>query len=122
MKSLSRVPTDAIVADLPGGFWVGLLSRPYDVPFAWRYNLGRHICSNEPTLQRREAHNICCALLDLRNRIAHHEPIYHWSLGQIREHADRMLGAMCTATNDFTRLACTFEDVWNSPPGSEAAP
>ena len=115
IKSVSKVPTDAIVADLSGGFWVGLLARAYNVPYAWRYNLAR-IFPNDRRLERADAHDLCSDLLGLRNRVAHHEPIYHWALDDLRADLDYLLGAMCKPTNDYVRLACTFEEIWNAGP------
>ena len=73
-----------IVAALPIGFWVNLYSNPYTsslvVPIAATVfpNGPKEVVKDKrqdviyPRL--REA-------LDLRNRVFHHEPIYHWTLG-----------------------------------------
>ena len=74
-----KVTTDAIVADLSAGFWGSLLTRRYDVRFTWRYNLGR-IFPNAAGLTRGAVWPICDGLLDLRNRVAHHKPIFHLPL------------------------------------------
>jgi hypothetical protein len=60
----------------PLDFGVSLLNKSYDVPFVWRHNLSR-IFPGEKALTRDEASRLCDGRLDLRNLVAHHEPIYH---------------------------------------------
>jgi hypothetical protein len=100
-------PTNAIVADLSGGFWVSLLTKSYDIPFAWRYNLAR-IFPNDAVISRIEAAEICEALLVLRNRIAHHEPIFHFPLEQRRNEIGKIIYAMCRANYAYVEFSCTF--------------
>jgi hypothetical protein len=115
LRNVAQVPTDAIVADLSGGFWVALLSKRYDIPFVWRTNVAR-IFPNQKRVERLKAHELSLEMLDLRNRVAHHEPIYHLALDRRRADLDWLLDAMCKTTNEFARRACTFEQVWNNPP------
>jgi hypothetical protein len=115
-RGLKTAPTDTIVADLTGGFWTGLLSGGYDVLFSWRYNLRPFVFPNDPTLDRKSAHGLCADMNGLRNRIAHYEPIYHLPLDEYRADLDRLLEAMCPATNAYTRASCTFSEIWDKPP------
>ena len=106
-RKLSPVSTDAIVADLSAGFWVALLSTSYEVPYAWRYNLKR-IFPNDNQLDRKTAHGMSERILNLRNRIAHHEPIYGLALYQTYAELQRLVAAMCADTDAFARSNCTF--------------
>jgi Abi-like protein len=115
LRGIQAVPTDAIVADLSAGFWVSLLNKSYDVPFSWRYNLAR-IFPGEQTIPRSDAARLCDGLLDLRNRVAHHEPIYHLQLTDRRNELDRLLKAMCATTNAYVAASCTFGVVWSAKP------
>ena len=101
------VSTDAIVADLSAGFWVALLSESYKTPYAWRYNLQR-IFPNDSQLDQRTAHETSGRILNLRNRIAHHEPIYDLALSQTYAELQRLVAGMCQDTNDFARSNCSF--------------
>jgi hypothetical protein len=116
-RKLKHVPTGAIVADLSSGFWVALLSKAYDIPFAWRNNLSR-IFPKGSSLDRATAHALSLDALDLRNRVAHHEPIYCLDITLLRSHLDTLIEAMCPVTNTFVRSACNFDAVWNNPPNS----
>jgi Abi-like protein len=115
LRGIQSVPTDAVVADLSAGFWVSLLNKSYDVPFVWRHNLSR-IFPGEKTITRDEASRLCDGLLDLRNRVAHHEPIYHLPLTDRRNELSRLLAAMCPTTNGYVAASCTFLTIWNDPP------
>lgn len=101
------VSTDAIVADLSAGFWVALLSSAYKVPYSWQYNLGR-VFPHDPALDRTNAHTLSSKILKLRNRIAHHEPIYELPLSQTYTELQRLVSAMCVDTDQFARNNCTF--------------
>ena len=59
----------AVIAELPLGFWVGLLANHYDQTL-WRQGLHRAFASGT---NRRELHPQLDRLRTLRNRIAHHE-------------------------------------------------
>ena len=114
-RKTSVVSTDAVVADLSAGFWVSLLGKSYDVPFSWRYNLAR-VLPHDATIDRAEASKICDDLLDLRNRIAHHEPIFHLPLENVKADADRLLAAMCPAIHRFASSTCTFQLIMTQKP------
>jgi len=116
-RRASQIPTDSIVADLSAGFWVSLLTKSYDVTFAWRYNLTR-IFPHDPRIDRRLASATCDQLLDLRNRVAHHEPIMHLDLVEMRDCLSVMIDGMCSATQAYTESACTFKKVWGAKPSA----
>jgi hypothetical protein len=104
------VSTDAIVADLSAGFWVALLSSAYKVPYTWQYNLGR-VFPNDRALTRETAHTLSVKILKLRNRIAHHEPIYELQLSSTYAELQRIVSAMCADSNQFARNNCTFPTI-----------
>ena len=116
-RSISGLPTSVIVADLSAGFWVSQLSAAYDVPHVWRYNLAR-IFPNEPRIDRTEAWTICDNLLVLRNRVAHHEPIYHMPLVDRHAELRRMVAAMCVGSAALADASCRFAEVFAMHPDS----
>jgi Abi-like protein len=115
LRGIKTVPVEAIVADLSAGFWVSLLNSGYDVPFVWRYNLGR-VCPNELTASRKDISDLSNELLALRNRVAHHEPIYHLPLKTRRVQIRRAISAMCLGANAYAEKTCTFSAVWAAKP------
>lgn len=114
-RGISPAPLPAIVADLSAGFWVSQLSKSYEVPYAWRHNLSR-IFPHDRALDARAAWAICDELLSLRNRIAHHEPIFYLPLEQRHRDLQRIVASMCPGTHAFAEASCTFIGVWNTRP------
>lgn len=110
-----QVPTDAIVADLSAGFWVSLVTKSYDIPFSWRYNLSR-ILPYADGLDRASVSTMSDRLLDLRNRVAHHEPILHFDLPLMRTDVATMVKGMCNTTSAYLDSSCTFQTVWAAKP------
>ena len=108
--------TNQVVADLSAGFWVSQLGSGYSVPYGWHHNLKFRIFTNDQTLTREDAADMCDDLLDLRNRVAHHEPIFHLALDELREDLDDVLNALCASTSAYMKSACSFSQVWAAKP------
>jgi hypothetical protein len=108
-RNLDQAGTPAIVADLSAGFWVSQLSGSYEVTYVWRHNLPR-IFPNEPKLDQMTAWQKSDAILRLRNRVAHHEPIYRLKLKEIHQDMQFLVAAMCPATKHFADQACNFDE------------
>ena len=111
----SPVSTDSIVADLSAGFWVSQLSRAYETPYTWRYNLIK-VFPNDGPLDTRKAWKMCDQTLSLRNRIAHHEPIYQLDLERHYDDLQRLVLAMCSGTSAFANANCSFKHIFASRP------
>ena len=74
-----------IVAELSLGFWVALLTKRYDTQL-WRICLHNCFRSGGNKPNRFMIHQRCHSILQFRNRIAHHEPIWDQDLlGRHRE-------------------------------------
>lgn len=114
-RSVVTAPTPAIVADLSASFWVSLLSTSYEVPFVWRSQIGR-IFPYDAALDRATAYALCSDLLDLRNRVAHHEAVYHLPLAQRRTDAERLIKAMCSGATAHLTAKCQLASVLSARP------
>jgi hypothetical protein len=53
---------------------------------------------------REDTLDLCNSLLDLRNRVAHHEPIYRLSLTDLRQKLSRVFGAMYAVSDRYAAL------------------
>ena len=116
-RGATGLSVGSVVADLSPGFWVALLSKRYAVPFVWARNGNlRRIFPHEPDIEQQDASDICNNLLDLRNRIAHHEPVFHLPLAARRKEIDRLLLAMCPGSHGFANIACRFPRIWDAKP------
>lgn len=112
---ITHVSTDRIVADLSAGFWVALVMKSYDVPYAWRYNLSR-IFPNKEKLDREKTAEQCGKLLELRNRVAHHEPIFHLPLQDRHQELLDQTAWMCGSVSSYIQAKCNFAQVWADRP------
>lgn len=92
-RILDRTTTPAqLVTELPFEFWTFLFSRRYDMAL-WRPAL-RRVFRKSPSLTRGDVYLALTSLKDLRNRIAHHEPIYRMDLGHRLNDVYLVLGAI----------------------------
>jgi hypothetical protein len=86
-----------VVAELNFGFWRYLLAARYERSL-WRPCLYRAFPGNG---RRRDVHDAVAALHQLRNRIAHHEPIYNRPLGRYHDTALAVAGWICPDTRQW---------------------
>lgn len=114
-RGLSRPTPDMIVADLAAGFWVSQLTQSYDTPYAWRYNIGK-VFPYDASLTRDLVSPMCDRILNVRNRIAHHEPIYHLPLDAIRDDLDQLICGMCPGADLYAGGMCDFPTIWAARP------
>jgi len=77
--------TGAVVAELNFGFWVILLSKRYDTNL-WRTTFSSAFREGGRRIARQRVHNRMNDIRSFRNRVFHHEPIYHLNPEQV--HAD----------------------------------
>ena len=115
-RQRQQPPTNnSVVADLSAGFWVGLLGRGYEVPFAWRSNLQR-VFPGGQGLPREAIWAICDDLLKLRNRIAHHEPIFHLDLAKQHRDLESLLEALCPYAHRYAFDGSRLDQLWARRP------
>lgn len=96
-KSGKGINPGRLVAELKFAFWVGLLGPHYDATL-WRQCLHRAFpaAGGRP---RRTIHGRFNAIRRFRNRVAHHEPIFH--LAPIKTHQEiiEAISWMCRNTS-----------------------
>lgn len=110
---------DQIVADLSAGFWVSQFGKNYGAQYGWKNNLKYRVFTNDHTIIREIADEKCNNLLDLRNRVAHHEPIFQLPLNEWRSDLDILLNGMCDATATYMASACSFKAIWQARPSAQ---
>lgn len=112
----SSPTTDQIVADLTAGFWVSQFGKNYQAQYGWKSNLRFRIFVKNHEITRDDAEAICNELLDLRNRVAHHEPIFHLELGELKKDMDWLIDGMCEVSGVYLASTDTFAHLWANPP------
>lgn len=113
-QARNPITIGALVAELGIGFWVGLLGPRYDATL-WRGTLYRAFQRNGRYLARNEVHGRFNALRRLRNRIAHHEPIFQKDLPAAHNEIIEATNWMCQGTARWAMHHSRFVAVWNSP-------
>lgn len=103
------VPTGSIVAELKFAFWVSLLGKRYDATL-WRQALFRAFLPGGGT-KRSMVHNRMNALRRLRNRIAHHEPIFERDLQATHNEIIEAIRWMCPHTSQWINAQSRVCDV-----------
>lgn len=109
-----------IVAALSFGFWVVLFTKKLDQQF-YRAGSGEglyKLAPNQPAHknQRYQFHARLERIKGLRNRIAHHEPLFHRNLLSAHELILTMTGFIDTDSANWIAHHSQFLEVWNNPP------
>lgn len=95
--SKAPVTPGDIVAELHFGFWLSLLGQQYDNTL-WRTACYRAFSEAGKRLKRKRVHNRLNAIRRFRNRVAHHEPIFHANLQQVHDEIIGSASWMCAET------------------------
>jgi hypothetical protein len=112
---------DQIVSDLTLGFWVALLTDTFDPWLRWREET-KAIFPNLESINIRLAWRMSERFRKLRNRIAHHEPIFHLPLNVIRDDLTFLVGAMCQDSATYLEQHCRFRAVLAAKPTVRGEP
>jgi len=91
------VTPGAVVAELNFGFWVLLLSKRYG-RILWPPVLSPIFHEGGKRMGLRKVHNRMNELRNFRNRLAHHEPIYHLNPAQAHKDIIEAIAWICPAT------------------------
>ena len=86
---------DSVVAQLSFGFWRALLASTYTS--LWNDTLGNafpHTANPRSVIRRGDIEERVEDLGDLRNAIAHHDPIFNWNLQRSALNAKMIAGAI----------------------------
>ena len=111
-KTIAKIDQDepsngAIVAELPFGFWVGLLG-PKNENEIWRKALYKAFVHRPRGTERKIVHNALDSIRRLRNRIAHHEKILHRDLRANHATILEIAGWCCPVTRDWIASLSNF--------------
>ena len=104
-KKTKSYTIDYMVSNLDLGFWVNLFNHDY----LWNEGLKKVFPHKD--LPRGEAYDRLKKLNTLRNRIAHHEPIFHRNLQRDRADILETLGWICPTTKAWVKDHERMRDV-----------
>ncbi len=104
-----------MVAELNLGFWLGLITRRYETAL-WIPHL-RHAFPNCPKeVRRQQVYDQVNKVRWLRNRIAHHEPIFERNLVDDYNAILTLVDWMCNDTAAWIQGTNRFHQVWAAKP------
>jgi hypothetical protein len=98
-----------VVAELKFAFWVGIMGPRYDAT-VWRESLFKTFQVGG-SRARSVVHGRFNTIRRFRNRVAHHEPIFHRPLQQMHDEIIEAIGWMCRDTADWAAHHSRFDDV-----------
>lgn len=114
LHDLGKQPTAGrVVAELSFGFWVALFANAYDATL-WRTDL--HKLFSPKIKDRRGLHDALDRLRTLRNRIAHHEPIFQRKLDDDYRRIRNIVGFLSLPTLSWLDHHSTVQTRVSSPP------
>lgn len=116
LKRANRQPTPgAVVAELNFGFWVIVMGRKYDNTL-WRTTFSRVFCEGGRRLSRQRVHNRMNDIRNFRNRVMHHEPIYHLSPAQMHQDIIQAIAWICPDSAawawEHSRVPYVLDNPW----------
>jgi len=103
-----------VVAEVPFGFWVGLLSGRYVGGSDYHFRVwvqGRVFERFAGTPKRSALHGRLNALRAFRNRVAHHEHLLNQDLDGLSEDLEVILSSLCTETAGWVRAMSEVDEV-----------
>lgn len=102
---------NSIVPELSFGFWVGLLGRQFETNL-WRTHIYSIFANAPKPLLRSSIHERFSIIHQLRNRIAHHEPIVQRNLMTDHNLILETAGWICPITAHWIECHSCFCEVW----------
>jgi len=102
-----------IVASLMFGFWTSCLANPYDDVLWRRGGLARAFATGGPKPKRTHVNRKLNPLRQIRNRIAHHEPILHFDLPKHHANILEILDWLNPAVSDWAATQSTFDATYD---------
>jgi hypothetical protein len=110
-----KVDTGRIVAALTFGFWTSLLSP--EAENLWQQTLHKAARQeNGKGLTRKHLSKPLLPIRVLRNRIAHHEPVWHWDLQSHHTNILQVTAWLSPAAAKWSEYHSGFVDVWKQKP------
>lgn len=110
-----RLDPPRVVAELSFGFWVSLFGRHYE-NHLWRPHLRRLFVNAPSAFLRKTAHQVLNHVRQLRNRIAHHEPVLDRPLLQEYGLVLTAVRWLCPETASWVTHHSRFNDIYRARP------
>jgi hypothetical protein len=111
---VGAIGSDDVVAELKFAFWVGLLGQHYDNTL-WRGALYRAFLAKGGR-PRKIVHGRFNVIRRFRNRVMHHEPIFHRPLQQLHDEIIEAIEWICPDTARWAAFQSRYDEVATASP------
>jgi hypothetical protein len=121
VPNMGVISTNDVIAKLPFEFWVVMLGHEHEND--WQMALRQVFPHIPKTVYRSGLWRTALEIKIIRNRISHHEPIFHLT-GLVDKYRD-MLAVVdwrCAETGTWLRHHATFMKTWHDMPRKDRAP
>lgn len=113
----NRITSDDLVAALTFDFWSNLFRYDYDTVWSSAGTLNAVFPKLPSSFGRPDVQRLVADVNDLRNRIAHHEPIHtDQNLAKRNENILQLIGWRCDRTKEWVKTHSTVTAVLRAPP------
>ena len=115
-RSTPRPGVDPVVADLSFGFWSALASKKYEIPIGWQRRIRVSFPHIPQGVDIRSVAGPMQRIRDLRNRVAHHEPIFHLKLRSKYNEVMCLTNWSSPDVEWMVRQSCRFQEILANKP------
>lgn len=116
VKQSRPLSSPSVIAQFTFGTWASLLKSKYD-QLLWKFHLVKAFPNAPKPIKRNKTKSALEKIRVLRNRIAHHEPIYQRALDRDLMHIITVASWICWDTASWIDHHCDdFRTTWNNPP------
>lgn len=102
---------EKIIAKVPLSFWIELFSITYDTTLCRKIIKPVFPCAPKGTM-RKKIYNSLKPIQQLRNSIAHHEPIFNQNLNEIHTEIYALIQWICTDSATWFQKHDRFQEVY----------
>ncbi len=107
VPSGQQLPPGKVIAELTFGFWLQLTDRKFEHDL-WTPALHKAFAPRKAP-KRGVFNQLLEQLRQLRNRVAHHEPIFHLNVGAAHQNIRTACALLCPSTADLMDGTSTFQ-------------
>lgn len=102
-----------VIASLMFGFWTGCLTAPYDEALWRKGGLGKAFTATGEKPSRRVVNSMLNPIRQIRNRVAHHEPILYYNLPNHHANIVALTRWLSPAIANWTEDHSTFAEAYD---------
>lgn len=118
VPSYNLISTNDVIAAMSLEFWCSLLDKQFE--YEWRPTFAKVFPNAATNEYRSHLWATLQPIKNLRNRIAHHEPLFDMKcMPSLHSEVLSVIGKRCAMTMGWTKHHSTFTTVWHAVPRKE---